>query len=266
MKKRLLIFCVVVVVISVCVSFSACRFDSATSLEKDSEIKAVELIYKDGYTIQLDKEGADYIANTIKAIPEFSQDSKILVNNRWEYEYDYTFRITFMRKQFFKKVETTIAYRFGTTGIYTDNSGKQNKRYFENEWTYTVAGARKIADTDKEKSKEVRAYLDNLASTQREDKFSQIKKTFLDEGYTLRDLEGAELNIVSRPDSDEFISLYASKGFEANNEKGTYYVYFADREKAEDFKAQFSAFGGYSNDVFCGYGSQDGKALISKLF
>lgn len=269
--KRFFAFMCMVFMLAGAMTLSACGFDSPTSLEDDSQITAIKLIYKDGYTVDLSENDIAFVKEQILSVPNFEADSKILVQNKWKFEFDYTFRITAIRKQLFKKVETEFLYRFGTTGIYTDGSGKESKTRFENEWTYyTIANSRRIANTTDERAAAIRDRLDAIVNGERQRKYDWMKSEFLSNGFELRELNGAEL--VSLPDpnnEDEYIHVGATKGFEAvkTSTYENYKIYYTTVENAKKAFDRLSGTDCRKNDTFFGYGFIAGTDnILHRLF
>lgn len=270
MKKFFTVVCLICMLAGA-MTLSACGFDSPTSLEDDSQITAIKLIYNDGYAVDLSESDIAFIKEQILSVPDFQADSKILVQSRWEFEFDYTFRITTMRKQFFKKVKTEFVYRFGTTGIYTDGSGKESKTRYENEWTYyTVVNSRRIANTTDDRAAAIRERLDAIVNGERQSKYDAIKSQFISEGFTLRELNGAELVSFPDPNSESaFIVVGAIQGFEAVKESTyeSYKIYYTTVENAKDAYYELSGTNCRHNDVFFGYGFiADNDSILNRIF
>lgn len=256
MKKALLCVLTLICIIGI-FTLSGCKSGGEKKLDEKSEIVSVSLTLNDGYTTELNKDDCEFIKEQILSLGEFVDDSKILVAKRWDYEYDYLFKVTFTKKKLFKKTETTLYYRFGTTGIYTDSGGKKSERRFENEWTYlTAVGARRITDTTDERAEAIRTRMDSVVSGERRARYEEIKRAFQSNGYSVRDLAEEELFSFDNPfEPDTFLVPDAKFGFEAVNSAtgDSCRLFYCDAENAEKM---FNSLGGnYScySDVFFGF-------------
>lgn len=274
MKKLSAAFLLIVLAFST-LTLTACSFglDKPYSLEEDSEVTAVTVTCNDGYTFELGKEDIDLIVNEIKSINDnFTTDSKILVQSKWEFEYDYIFTLTVLRKQFFKKTETTMAYALGTIGTYTDSDGKKKNTYSATEWSYhNMANARRTADSTEEKAKAIHERLDGIVSSARQAEYESIKQEFINYGFTVRELESDELLGFDNPfEPGGYFFTRASQGFTATNEDTdeVYTIYYSSRELAK--KVYYELDGRKScrmKDVFIGYGEIiDSEALLNTVF
>lgn len=255
MKKTLLCVLTLICIIGI-FTLSGCKSGGEKKLDEKSEIVSVSLTLNDGYTTELSKDDCEFIKEQILSLGEFIDDSKILVASKWDYEYDYLFKVTFTKKKLFKKTETTLYYRFGTTGIYTDSGGKKSERRFENEWTYlTSVGARRITDTTDERAAAIRARMDNLVSAERTARYEKMKQSFSNSGYSVRELDETELFSFENPfEPGTYLVPDASAGFEASkSEGGSFRVYFCDVKTAKKLFDTLNGACSCYSDVFFGF-------------
>lgn len=269
MKKALLCVLTLICIIGI-FTLSGCKSGGEKKLDEKSEIVSVSLTLNDGYTTELNKDDCEFIKEQILSLGEFVDDSKILLASRWDYEYDYLFKVTFTKKKLFKKTETTLYYRFGTTGIYTDSGGKKSERRFENEWTYlTAVGARRITDTTDERAAAIRARMDGLVSAERTARYEKIKQSFSNSGYSVRELDETELFSFENPfETGTYLVPDASAGFEASkSEGGSFRVYFCDAKTAKKLcDTLYSSYSSYS-DVFFGVCTDpDSIGILKEVF
>ena len=295
MKKALLCVLTLICIIGI-FTLSGCKSGGEKKLDEKSEIVSVSLTLNDGYTTELNKDDCEFIKEQILSLGEFVDDSKILVAKKWDYEYDYLFKVTFTKKKLFKKTETTLYYRFGTTGIYTDSGGKKSERRFENEWTYlTAVGARRITDTTDERAAAIRARMDGgigyaprayggttderaaairarmdgLVSAERTARYEKIKQSFSNSGYSVRELDETELFSFENPfETGTYLVPDASAGFEASkSEGGSFRVYFCDAKTAKKLcDTLYSSYSSYS-DVFFGVCTDpDSIGILKEVF
>lgn len=256
MKKYIVMVLVCSILIS-CLGLCACKWDKVNGLEEDSEVTSIKVIYQDGFEYDMTPQEIDFIVSEIKSLGEFTQDSKLIVNNKWSYDYEYTFKLNVKRRQFLKKVDTTMTYHFGTLGTYTDGSGKETQTNYELEWTLmSTASTRKIVNTSEEKASAIRQTLDSIAKNIRDKQYENIKSRFVNLGFMVTELQGNELQSVWHSQKDTYIDANASSGFEANNpDTGEqYFVYFSNTETAKEFAMSFNGYNSKYYDVFCGYG------------
>lgn len=255
MKKTLL--CVLTIIcIFALIALPACKSGGEKKLDEKSEIVSVSLKLNDGYTTVLNEADGEFIKEQILSLGEFIDDSKILVASKWDYEYDYTFKITFRQKKLFKTTETVLYYRFGTTGIYTDSSGKITERRFDNEWTFlTSVGARRIADTTDERAAAIRERMDSAVASERKARYDEMKQVFSDYGYSVRELGGNELFSFENPfETGTFLVPDASAGFEAKkSESDCFYVYYCDVKTAKKLFDTLNGACSCYSDVFFGF-------------
>lgn len=276
MKKFLCVFIALAICLTCFTGMTACHFDSNVNLEEDSQVKAVTVKYADGTEIELGKEDIEVVIGDLKKnLDKFQSDSKILVNKRWEYEYDYVLKIKAVRRVMLSKKDITLEYRFGTTGIYTDSNGKKSQTRYDNEWTHLIAGARWICNTEQAGADAIRARLDALKAqydvAQKEvyeEKYGEMINLFEKRAFTVRELEQHELSYLADPETDEYIWLNAEKGFEAaDTVNGDRYIVYWSNE--EDVKEAFLHFGrefSIMQGVFFGYSYSSYTTPLTEVF
>lgn len=276
--KKVFVGVIVITVLICMLGLTACHFDSNVTLEEDSQIKAVTVKYADGVEIELEQSDIDLVIGEIKSnLDNFRSDEKILVNSKWDYEYDYTFNIKAVRRVMFSKEDINLTYRIGTTGIFTDSSGKKSETRYENEITYLVAGARWICDGKESAIKNIRERLDSLKAdydaqvlAAKEKQYLDFKDALVQNGYTVTDLTESQLLSHIDAYSGESFYLNASKGFMATKYIDGYmdesYFYWSTKELVDKIPANLIAFQNYLDNGEYFAWTSGNSAVFKELF
>lgn len=276
MKRVFAILISAAVIISCLLGMTACHFDSNVNLEDDSKVKAVTVEYADGAEIELDRQDIDIVIGDIKRnLDNFQSDSKILVNKKWEYEYDYVFKITAVRRVMLSKKDITLVYRFGTTGIYTDGNGKKSRTRYDKEWTHLIAGARWICDATDSNAEAIRTRMEALKAEHDaakneayEKNYNDMMSLFEDRGYTVRNLEEYELSYLVDLKTNEYVWLNAKKAFEATDTDtgDCYKVYWSNEKDAKEAVLHFGNEVSSQHGVFFGYSLSSHASPMKDVF
>ncbi len=267
MKKKLIIAALLVAIVLTCL-FSACTFKQDDILTDKDTVTAITLTFRDGITYQLNEEEMTSLVSSIKKIGEMSYDVNNTLQGQITWEYDYTFKLTVERKKFlFFKKERNEYYYFGTHVTHTNDKG-ETKNYDDNyEWCYLNNSLKYTKRMDDKQAVEFREKFDAINAELRKEKYDGIKDSFKNEGYTVSELTGDELDYVTNYETEETVWVNASEGFFAVKGDEAYRFYLTnDLDGAQTFASKMSKYGGRNAGCLCGYGNVTDAEFLNTIY